>query len=124
VSIYVLSNFMCINLLIFILCMGVVAVLILLGFMSLILTVTQRPISKICISNKVAYTMLPCHKSAPTRTTKALGFAHTWTTATSHEHSLPATDVFEDVPWQRERRLAAADTSNGSSDHCASQVFI
>ncbi|KAL8516065.1 hypothetical protein ACS0TY_014661 [Phlomoides rotata] len=36
------------------------SVLMQLGFMSLILTVTQRWISKICIPNKVANSMLPC----------------------------------------------------------------
>ncbi|KAJ4829205.1 RNA binding protein Mlo3 [Turnera subulata] len=47
------------------------AVLIVLGFMSLILTVTQRSIIKICIPNKVANRMLPCHR-ALTKTTKAV----------------------------------------------------
>ncbi|CAN6556927.1 unnamed protein product [Malus baccata var. baccata] len=72
------------------------SVLILLGFMSLILTVSQRSISKICIPTKVAFTMLPCRKNAPTKTTKALGL--------------------EQIPI--ERMLAAADTSE---DHCESQ---
>ncbi|CAN6559789.1 unnamed protein product [Malus baccata var. baccata] len=72
------------------------SVLILLGFMSLILTVSQRSISKICIPTKVAYTMLPCRKKAPTKTTKALGF--------------------EQISV--ERMLAAADTSE---DHCETQ---
>ncbi|CAL2264395.1 unnamed protein product [Prunus armeniaca] len=72
------------------------SVLMLLGFMSLILTVSQRSISKICIPTKIAYTMLPCRKSAPTKTTKALGF--------------------ESVQFM-ERRLAATS----SEDHCESQ---
>ncbi|RXH83700.1 hypothetical protein DVH24_005953 [Malus domestica] len=72
------------------------SVLILLGFMSLILTVSQRSISKICIPTKVAFTMLPCRKNAPTKTTKALGL--------------------EQIPI--ERMLAAANTSE---DHCESQ---
>ncbi|GAV78097.1 Mlo domain-containing protein [Cephalotus follicularis] len=45
------------------------SVLMVLGFMSLILTVTQKSISKICIPNKFAYSMLPCRKMAPPQTT-------------------------------------------------------
>ncbi|TXG73878.1 hypothetical protein EZV62_002457 [Acer yangbiense] len=48
------------------------SVLIVLGFMSLILTVTQKYISKICVPTKVANTMLPCRQSSDTtKTTKA-----------------------------------------------------
>ncbi|GLJ39969.1 hypothetical protein SUGI_0817700 [Cryptomeria japonica] len=36
--------------------------LMLLGFISLLLTIGQQPISKICISKKIAYSMLPCDK--------------------------------------------------------------
>ncbi|KAG6781874.1 hypothetical protein POTOM_011259 [Populus tomentosa] len=46
------------------------SVLMVLGFMSLILTVTQRSIIKICISDKVANRMLPCRQTI-TKTTKA-----------------------------------------------------
>lgn len=79
-------------------------VLMLLGFMSLILAVTQNHISKICIPNHVAYTMLPCRKTrVETKTTKALGLTETsW--------------VFE------ERRLAAK--SSESSDYCTSKVRV
>ncbi|CAN1249526.1 MLO-like protein 3 [Linum perenne] len=41
------------------------SVMIVLGFMSLILTVTQKSIAKICIPNAAAATMLPCRKSQP-----------------------------------------------------------
>ncbi|XP_057998777.1 MLO-like protein 3 isoform X2 [Hevea brasiliensis] len=68
------------------------SVLMVLGFMSLLLTVTQRSIIKICISNKVATTMLPCHHSS-TKTSKAL----------------------------QETFLAAAEASTGSSDYCGSK---
>ncbi|XP_024026363.1 MLO-like protein 3 [Morus notabilis] len=78
------------------------SVLILLGFMSLLLAVTQRPISKICIPTKVAYTMLPCRKSGPTKTTKAL-----------------AVLLMEDLSEKPGRRLAGSGAS--SSDHCESQ---
>ncbi|KAI4322239.1 hypothetical protein L6164_021950 [Bauhinia variegata] len=40
--------------------------LMILGFMSLLLTVIQRRVAKICIPAKVAYSMIPCHKQAQT----------------------------------------------------------
>ena len=102
---------------------GVVAVLMFLGFMSLILAATQRYIAKICIPNNVANSMLPCRKSASIETTKAVGFSHIGTG--TFEHSLQAKDAFGDIPWL-ERRLAEADTttstSTGNSDYCGSQV--
>ncbi|XVF47139.1 hypothetical protein PTKIN_Ptkin03bG0085300 [Pterospermum kingtungense] len=72
------------------------SVLMVLGFMSLLLTFTQRYISKICIPNKLANSMLPCHKSGPIKTTKALGYQH-------HLRS-------------RERILAANSQSSGYCD--------
>ncbi|XP_050214853.1 MLO-like protein 3 [Mercurialis annua] len=45
--------------------------LMVLGFMSLILTVTQKYIIKICIPNSLALKMLPCHVTM-TKTTKTL----------------------------------------------------
>ncbi|XWS73736.1 hypothetical protein CRYUN_Cryun02cG0154200 [Craigia yunnanensis] len=47
------------------------SVLMMLGFMSLTLTVTQSFITKICLPNKLANSMLPCHKSETTKTTKS-----------------------------------------------------
>ncbi|XP_075090183.1 MLO-like protein 3 isoform X3 [Nicotiana tabacum] len=38
------------------------SVLMQLGFLSLLLAVIQRPISKICIPNRIANSMLPCHQ--------------------------------------------------------------
>ncbi|XP_019264812.1 PREDICTED: MLO-like protein 3 isoform X2 [Nicotiana attenuata] len=38
------------------------SVLMQLGFLSLLLAVIQRPISKICLPNKIANSMLPCHQ--------------------------------------------------------------
>ncbi|GMN24639.1 hypothetical protein TIFTF001_000651 [Ficus carica] len=87
------------------------SVLILLGFMSLTLTVTQRPISKICIPTKVAYTMLPCRKSGSTKTTKALGLLFS-------SSSMETDSLFEDFQFEPGRRLAG---SSVSSDHCESQ---
>lgn len=88
-------------------CGWVHAVLIVLGLMSLILTVTQRPISKICIPSKVADTMLPCHQSPEIKTTRALGY---------HEQFLWTDSL-------RERRLASDEpVSATSNDHCGSKV--
>ncbi|KAH9700744.1 MLO-like protein 3 [Citrus sinensis] len=83
------------------------SVLIVLGFMSLILTVTQRSISKICIPTKVADTMLPCHQSPEIKTTRALGY---------HEQFLWTDSL-------RERRLASDEpVSATSNDHCGSKM--
>ena len=38
------------------------AELMLMGFISFLLTVGQKPISKICIPKGIAYSMLPCEK--------------------------------------------------------------
>ncbi|XP_047311119.1 MLO-like protein 3 [Impatiens glandulifera] len=38
------------------------SVLMLLGFMSLLLAITQRPISKICVPDNIAFSMLPCRR--------------------------------------------------------------
>ncbi|GKV28808.1 hypothetical protein SLEP1_g37807 [Rubroshorea leprosula] len=48
------------------------SVLMVLGFMSLILTVTQRGISKICVPIEVAETLLPCRRTA-LKNIKAIG---------------------------------------------------
>ncbi|KAL5581217.1 hypothetical protein UlMin_013659 [Ulmus minor] len=79
------------------------SVLMFLGLMSLILAVTQRPISKICIPNNIAYKMLPCRKNGATKTKKALA-------------------LFENFQFEPERKLAeATSTSSSSSDYCESQ---
>ncbi|KAM7496707.1 hypothetical protein LguiA_021121 [Lonicera macranthoides] len=85
------------------------SVLILLGFMSLILTVTQRSISKICVPNKVANTMLPCRKGSSTKTTK------------SYENVLLDTTfhIMSHYISHPQRELAAA--SSNSSDYCGSK---
>nr|XP_048324955.1 MLO-like protein 3 isoform X3 [Ziziphus jujuba var. spinosa] len=97
------------------------SVLMLLGFMSLILAVTQRPISRICIPTKVGQTMLPCRKSSSTKTTKALGLiSRPWTSsAAAAQNSLSMKDVFEDFYLGSERRLA--ESSSSTSDYCESQ---
>ncbi|KAA8544018.1 hypothetical protein F0562_021805 [Nyssa sinensis] len=96
------------------------SVLMLLGFMSLILAVTQRSISKICIPNRVANSMLPCRRSAPTKTTKALGYDLKW-----FQNSLSTEEVFQDLISHHERRLATPAATTGgarnSLSHCDSK---
>ncbi|KAH6810413.1 Seven transmembrane MLO family protein [Perilla frutescens var. frutescens] len=87
-------------------------VLIQLGFMSLILTVTQRSISKICIPNKFADNFLPCRQRTETKTTKAI--EHLWTSFTQSQFQ------HNNFHQERERMLAAAAPSN-SSDYCQSK---
>nr|DAD26130.1 TPA_asm: hypothetical protein HUJ06_027598 [Nelumbo nucifera] len=88
--------------------------LMLLGFMSLLLTVIQRPISSICIPNRVAETMLPCHKTMKT-TTRINGHlnseSHSWNQFLG-EHSL----------WQSQRRLA--EDSSETLDHCSAKGMV
>lgn len=50
--------------------------LMLLGFVSLFLAITQEKISKICIPAKVAEKMLPCRKQASSLTVKVEGYEH------------------------------------------------
>ncbi|XWS52691.1 hypothetical protein CRYUN_Cryun11dG0092700 [Craigia yunnanensis] len=76
------------------------SVLMVLGFMSLVLTVAQSYISKICIPNRLANSMLPCRKSKFTKTTKALGYDQMWSD-------------------QLHERILAADTE--SSGYCNSK---
>ncbi|KAI5666217.1 hypothetical protein M9H77_16070 [Catharanthus roseus] len=78
------------------------SVLMLLGFMSLILTVTQRSISKICVPNRVANTMLPCRKTSVLTDISKLAF-----------QSLPLS--------QRHQRFLATEASSSSSDPCSSK---
>lgn len=90
------------------------SVLMLLGFMSLILTVTSRSISKICIPNKVADSMLPCRRGTQTKTTKAL--EHIWV---SFQNAVSGGEYKDDFISRQERKLAA-DTAY-STDHCGSK---
>ncbi|XP_057472558.1 MLO-like protein 3 [Actinidia eriantha] len=90
------------------------SVLMLLGFLSLLLAVTQRPISKICIPNRVANKFLPCRKGVETKTTKALGsYDPVWTDTFE-----PWTTFEDDTQRSHWERQLAADSS---SDHCASK---
>ncbi|GLJ39966.1 hypothetical protein SUGI_0817640 [Cryptomeria japonica] len=82
--------------------------LMLLGFISLLLTIGQQPISKICISKKVAYSMLPCDKKKVSESKYETGDEHRrkllWASMSSDQ----------EVPW---RRVLAA--SAGGLDHCS-----
>ncbi|XP_057781776.1 MLO-like protein 3 [Salvia miltiorrhiza] len=77
-------------------------VLMQLGFMSLILTVTQRSISKICIANEAADYMLPCRRQSQTKTTQHLNKSQ-----------------FQ--PHHQRLLLAAASAPSNSSDYCESK---
>ncbi|KAK4441161.1 MLO-like protein 3 [Sesamum alatum] len=95
------------------------SVLMQLGFMSLILTVTQRWILKICVPNKVATSMLPCRSQAPaTKTAKAL--EHVWISLVAGQTSIPQAQTFEDFKVSHHRRALAAAASD-SLDHCGSK---
>ncbi|GLJ39967.1 hypothetical protein SUGI_0817660 [Cryptomeria japonica] len=83
--------------------------LMLLGFISLLLTVGQQLISKICISKKIAYSMLPCDKKEDSDSeskTDPRDENHRkllWTSMSSNQ----------EVPW---RRVLASPA--GGVDHC------
>nr|XP_043609883.1 MLO-like protein 3 [Erigeron canadensis] len=93
------------------------SVLMILGFMSLILTVTQRSISKICIPKKVAYSMLPCHRISETslQTTQAYELYYA---------SSPRFAPEEDVVRPQQRLLASDSTSFNLTGHCASKGMM
>ncbi|KAI3682048.1 hypothetical protein L2E82_50196 [Cichorium intybus] len=88
--------------------------LMLLGLMSLILAVTQRGISKICIQNKVAYSMLPCDKISK-ETTQA-------TQAYELYYSSPST--FEQQTLEDMISPASTPATSNSSDYCVSKGMI
>ncbi|XP_059427842.1 MLO-like protein 3 [Corylus avellana] len=85
--------------------------LMLLGFMSLILAVTQERISKICISAKAAYTMLPCRKQETSHAIQSI------------IRSLKSIDT---LLWEPRRRLdddvEGTTTAEGAgADSCAAE---
>lgn len=97
------------------------AVLMLLGFMSLTLTVTQQPVSKICIPNSVAYTMLPCQRELQIKANKNLMMMEQLRSSSSSSN--------RSFSWLPEEfvSLAAAEgggsgSSSSSSDHCGAKV--
>ncbi|KAK8641283.1 hypothetical protein V6N13_010698 [Hibiscus sabdariffa] len=79
------------------------SVLMVLGFMSLALTVTRSFISRICIPNKLANSMLPCRKTLDSiKANKDFVYEQTWSVDALHE------------------RILAVDSE--SSDFCNSKV--
>ncbi|KAF5773538.1 hypothetical protein HanRHA438_Chr13g0600321 [Helianthus annuus] len=94
--------------------------LMLLGLMSLILVSTQRTIAKICIPNKVANSMLPCHKISE----------ETMQTTEAYELHYATSARFEPLAFEdnmvrpKHRRLDLVNvsaTSSYSTGHCASK---
>ncbi|XP_022949225.1 MLO-like protein 3 isoform X1 [Cucurbita moschata] len=88
------------------------SVLMLLGFMSLTLTVTQQPVSKICIPNSVAYTMLPCQREIQIKADKNLEM----------EQSRSASSANRSFSWMMEKfvSLAAESEDSGGGDDSSS----
>lgn len=88
--------------------------LMLLGFMSLILAVTQVPISNICIPNRLADIMLPCRKQAETPATTVenvehlvVGLARTF---------LPTSEIYNRTVWKVPHRRLADDDDQAADD--------
>lgn len=91
----------------------------LLGFMSLLLAVTQVSISNICIPNRLADIMLPCRKQAEVENVEHLvvGLARTF---------LPTGEIYNRTVWKvPHRRLAdddAADDDGGATTGSCGEV--
>ncbi|KAK1429128.1 hypothetical protein QVD17_11331 [Tagetes erecta] len=86
------------------------SVLMLLGLMSLILVTTQKSIAKICIPNKVAYSMLPCHKISKETLLTTQAYEVHYTTSPWFEPHGP-----------EHRRLASVSATSNSTGYCASK---
>lgn len=106
------------------------AELMLLGFMSLILAVTQTYISNICIPTKAADTMLPCRKAVvEAESLEAKSFEH-YGIKNINGNLSSMEDLYEHMVWQTNRRLLANDTEVEDdddageivSDSCSSKV--
>lgn len=80
------------------------AELMLLGFISLLLTVGQSVISRICISEKVAGTFHPCTHQSDHKT----------------DARILLSELFGSDHGQNQRRILAA----GGTDKCAAQVYL
>ncbi|KAK4419177.1 MLO-like protein 3 [Sesamum alatum] len=86
--------------------------LMLLGFMSLLLAVTQDTISKICVPSKVANTMLPCRGEVVTAGTESLTvFVHSFNRASADLVPADYTSFSNGINLLKlySRRLADAD---------------
>jgi mlo protein len=92
------------------------AELMLLGFISLLLTVGQRPISMICIPEKIAFTMLPCRKQSDTAVVGRMKVVNDQGEKHARKRVLESMSSEQEVPWKR--LLAEA---GGGTEHCSSK---
>ncbi|XP_050380687.1 MLO-like protein 3 [Argentina anserina] len=90
--------------------------LMLLGFVSLLLAVTQDRISKICISEKLGNIMLPCRK-ALNETPKVETVEHYVNKFAAHINSSSAHVVFDEMLRQTQRILAEEEEAT-VEDYC------
>eukprot|EP01018_Ginkgo_biloba_P040637 Gb_40309 [translate_table: standard] len=100
------------------------AELMLLGFISLLLTVGQEHISKICISKSLGDSMLPCKKNTYEKTEtdnveKALSEGYHRKLLWGSSLGSSTTSSSEGLPLRRFLAGAA-----GGSDHCAEKVNL
>ncbi|KAA8518777.1 hypothetical protein F0562_016449 [Nyssa sinensis] len=93
----------------------------LLGFMSLILAVTQVRISKICIPTRLADTMLPCRKQkqGDTETSTVENYEHF--SVGIFRNLLSTNGSNDDHVWTPHRRLATGDQS---TDSCSAKDMV
>lgn len=95
--------------------------LMLLGFMSLLLAVTQVRISEICIPNRLADIMLPCQKQAVTPTTTVQNVEHLVVGLVGK--FVPTGEIYNSTMWEVPHRLLADDegeaADGGTSGSCA-----
>ncbi|KAL0409892.1 UNVERIFIED_CONTAM: MLO-like protein 3 [Sesamum latifolium] len=92
--------------------------LMLLGFMSLLLAVTQDKISNICVPSKVASTMLPCRREVVTAGTESLAvFVHSFNRASADLILADYTNFSGSINLHKlySRRLADEDAGDDSS---------
>ncbi|KAJ6913720.1 hypothetical protein NC651_016069 [Populus alba x Populus x berolinensis] len=92
--------------------------LMLLGFMSLMLAATQKPISKICIPANLANSMLPCRKLSKLAAVQNYGnLAGNFVGSLSLENGLRGKNIL----WGHRSLLADDDGGNISDDPCSSK---
>ncbi|KAL0309745.1 UNVERIFIED_CONTAM: MLO-like protein 3 [Sesamum radiatum] len=92
--------------------------LMLLGFMSLLLAVTQDKISRICVPSKVANTMLPCRRQFVTPGTESLAvFVHSFNRVSADLIPDDYTNSNDSIDLHKlySRRLADEDAGDDSS---------
>ncbi|XP_031252282.1 MLO-like protein 3 [Pistacia vera] len=100
--------------------------LMLLGFMSLLLAVTQSFISNICIPTKVADIMLPCLKAVESESLDVKSFEH-YGNKNINRNLLSMDGLYEYMVWQANRRRLDDDTeveddaAGAVSDSCTSK---